>query len=149
MEQLLTLIKQLLADNIALKFKAHGYHWNVEGDDFPQFHDFFGEIYENYDAATDTYAEWLRMLKAYAPYRLTDFFDMSTVAEPVIVSDAQAMLSDLYMSIEKHIADLIVASDLSNAAKEYGLANFFADRQTASQKFCWQIRASIETEEMD
>ena len=149
MEQLLTLIKQLLADNIALKFKAHGYHWNVEGDDFPQFHDFFGEIYENYDAATDTYAEWLRMLKAYAPYRLTDFFDMSTVAEPVIVSDAQAMLSDLYMSIEKHIADLIVASDLANAAKEYGLANFFADRQTASQKFCWQIRASIETEEMD
>jgi len=149
MEQLLTLIKQLLADNIALKFKAHGYHWNVEGDDFPQFHDFFGEIYENYDAATDTYAEWLRMLKAYAPYRLTDFFDMSTVAEPVIVSDAQAMLSDLYMSIEKHIADLIVASDLANAAKEYGLANFFADRQTASQKFCWQIRASIEAEEMD
>ncbi len=139
----------LLADNIALKFKAHGYHWNVESDDFKQFHDFFGEIYENYDGATDTYAEWLRILKAYAPYRLTDFFDMATITEPVIVGDPQPMLADLYMSIEKHIEDLILASDLANAAKEYGLANFFADRQTASQKFCWQIRVSMEVEEMD
>jgi starvation-inducible DNA-binding protein len=149
MEQLLTQLRMLLADNIALKFKAHGYHWNVESDDFNQFHDFFGEIYENYDAATDTYAEWLRILKAYAPYRLTDFFDMATITEPVIVGDPQPMLADLYMSIEKHIEDLVVASDLANAAKEYGLANFFADRQTASQKFCWQIRVSMEVEEMD
>ncbi len=149
MEQLLTQLRMLLADNIALKFKAHGYHWNVESDDFNQFHDFFGEIYENYDAATDTYAEWLRILKAYAPYRLTDFFDMATITEPVIVGDPQPMLADLYMSIEKHIQDLVIASDIANAAKEYGLANFFADRQTASQKFCWQIRVSMEVEEMD
>ena len=147
MEQLLAQLRMLLADNIALKFKAHGYHWNVESDDFKQFHDFFGMIYEDYDGATDTYAEWLRMLKAYAPYRLTDFFDMATVGEPTIVGDPEPMLEDLYMSIEKHVADLIVASDLANASKEYGLANFFADRQTASQKFCWQIRASMEMEE--
>lgn len=147
MDKLLAQLKQLLADNVALKFKSHGYHWNVEGDDFPQFHEFFGDIYENFDGATDTYAEWLRILKQYAPYRLTDFFDMSTVPESVIVGDAQEMLKDLYLSIEKHIEDLIVASDLANEAKQYGLANFFADRQTASQKFCWQIRASIESED--
>jgi DNA-binding ferritin-like protein len=74
---------------------------------------------------------------------------MATITEPVIVGDPQPMLADLYMSIEKHIEDLVVASDLANAAKEYGLANFFADRQTASQKFCWQIRVSMEVEEMD
>lgn len=149
MEQLLAQLRTLLADNVALKLKSHGYHWNVEGDDFPQFHEFFGEIYENFDVATDTYAEWLRMLKAYAPYRLTDFFDQSTVGEPVIVGDPQPMLVDLYNEIEIHIAKLIEAGNLANAMNEFGLANFFADRQTASQKFCWQIRASIETEEMD
>ena len=148
-QKLIETLRVLLADNIALKFKSHGYHWNVESDDFPQFHEFFGEIYANYDEATDTYAEWLRMLKAYAPYRLTDFFDMSTMGDPIIVGDPQPMLEDLYYSIEMHIASLVVASDLANEAKQYGLANFFADRQTASQKFCWQIRASMETEEMD
>lgn len=147
MEQLLNTIKQLLSDNVALKFKSHGYHWNVEGDDFVQFHEFFGDIYENFEAATDNYAEWLRILNVYSPYRLVDFFDSATVGEPQIVGDAQAMLVDLYSSIEKHIADLVTASDIANQEKQYGLANFFADRQTASQKFCWQIRASIETEE--
>jgi starvation-inducible DNA-binding protein len=149
MEQLLTLMKQLLADNIALKFKAHGYHWNVESDDFKQFHDFFSDIYEDYDEATDTYAEWLRIFRAYAPYRLTDFFDMSTMPEPVLVGDPQPMLGDLYMSIEKHIEDLKNAIDLATTARENGLVDFLSARQTASQKFCWMIRASMETEEMD
>jgi starvation-inducible DNA-binding protein len=146
-QNIIDVTKSLLADNIALKFKAHGYHWNVEGDDFKQFHDFFGDIYENYDSATDTYAEWLRVFQVYAPYRLVDFFDTSSVGEPVIVGDPQPMLADLYMSIEKHIADLVTAGKLATAASEFGLANFFADRQTISQKFCWQIRASIEVED--
>jgi starvation-inducible DNA-binding protein len=147
MEELLTQLKMLFADNIALKFKAHGYHWNVESDDFKQYHDFFSDIYEDYDEATDTYAEWLRMLKVYAPYRLTDFFDMSTIAEPVVVGDPQPMLSDLYMSIEKHIEDLKVAGRLANQASENGLMDFLATRQTMSQKFCWMIRASMEKQD--
>jgi starvation-inducible DNA-binding protein len=149
MEQLLEKLKQLLADNIALKFKSQGYHWNVEGDDFKQYHDFFSDIYEDYEDATDTYAEWLRMLKAYAPYRLTDFFDMATITEPVLVGDPQPMLVDLYNSIEKHIEDLKEAGSLANQARENGLMDFLAARQTASQKFCWMLRVSIETEDMD
>lgn len=146
MEQLISLLKTLLADNVALGMKAHGYHWNVESDDFAQLHEFFGDIYSDYDGATDTYAEWLRMLKAYSPYRLTDFFDMSTVGENVLVGDPDPMLVDLYNEIEAHIAKLVEAGRLANAVNEFGLANFFADRQTASQKFCWMLRASIEVE---
>jgi starvation-inducible DNA-binding protein len=150
MEQLLIQLKQLLADNIALSFKAQGYHWNVESDDFPQLHSFFGNIYENYSGATDTYAEWMRMLRVYAPYRLVDFFDQTTVGEPYIIGEPEPMLADLYVSIEKHIEDLVAAGKLANASNEFGLANFFADRQTASQKFCWMLRASMtESEEMD
>lgn len=147
MEQLLAQLRVLLADNVALKMKAHGYHWNVESDDFKQLHEFFAEIYENFDDATDTFAEWLRMLKAYAPYRLTDFFDMSTVGEQVIVGEPEPMIEDLYNEIELHIAKLVEAGKLANAVNEFGLANFLADRQTASQKFCWQLRASMEMED--
>jgi len=149
MEQLLAKLKSLLADNIALKFKSQGYHWNVEGDEFKQYHDFFGEIYDDYEDATDTYAEWLRMLQAYAPYRLTDFFDMSTISEPVLVGDPQPMLVDLYESIEKHIEDLKDAVDAATLTRENGLVDFLSARQTASQKFCWMLRVSIEKEEMD
>lgn len=147
MEQLLAQLRTLLADNVALGMKAHGYHWNVESDDFEQLHSFFGKIYEGFDGATDTYAEWLRMLKAYSPYRLTDFFDLSTVGESILVGDPEPMIVDLYNEIEIHIAKLVEAGKLANALNEFGLANFLADRQTASQKFCWMLRASIEVEE--
>lgn len=147
MEQLLSALRLLLANNIALKFKAHGYHWNVESDDFKQFHDFFGDIYKDYDEATDEYAEWLRMLKSYAPYRLVDFFDLMNVSEPVLVGDPEPMVEDLYDSIELHIEELINVGEMANDERQYGLANFLAERQTASQKFCWQLRASMEIEE--
>ena len=147
MEQLLAKLRVLLADNVALGMKAQGYHWNVESDDFHQLHDFFSDIYENFNGATDTYAEWLRMLKAYSPYRLTDFFDLSTVGENVLVGDPEPMLVDLYNEIEKHIEALKEAGDLANQFRENGLMDFLAERQTASQKFCWMLRASIEVEE--
>ena len=57
------------------------------------------------------------------------------------------MVEDLYDSIELHLEDLVNASDLANSQKQYGLSNFLAERQTASQKFCWQLRASMEMEE--
>lgn len=147
MEQLLNALRILLADNVALGMKAHGYHWNVESDDFEQMHSFFGKIYDDFDGSTDTYAEWLRMLKSYSPYRLTDFFDISTVGENTLVGDPQPMLVDLYNEIEVHIAKLVEAGKVANAMNEFGLANFLADRQTASQKWCWQLRASIEVED--
>jgi starvation-inducible DNA-binding protein len=147
MDKLIEVLKQLLADNVSLGFKAQGYHWNVESDDFHQFHEFFGEIYEDFHEATDTYAEWLRMMKAYAPYRLTDFFDLSTIGEPVLVGDPQPMLVDIYDEIEKHIEDLKDAVDIANDMRENGLVDFLSARQTSAQKFCWQLRASIEMEE--
>lgn len=147
MEELIAKLKQLLADNVALTFKAQGYHWNVESDDFKQLHDFFGEIYEDFGSATDTYAEWLRIFKTYSPYRVADFFDLSTVGEPVIVGNPEPMLIDLYNEIEKHIEDLKIAGGLANAVRENGIMDFFAARQTSAQKICWMLRSSIEVEE--
>jgi starvation-inducible DNA-binding protein len=147
MDKLIEVLKQLLADNVSLGFKAQGYHWNVESDDFHQFHEFFGEIYEDFHGATDTYAEWIRMLKGYAPYRLTDFFDLATISEPIIVGDPKPMLVDLYDEIEKHIEDLKMAGGVANDYRENGVMDFLAARQTASQKWAWQLRASIEMEE--
>lgn len=147
MEQLIAIIKRLLANNVAIAYKAQGYHWNVESDNFHQFHEFFGAIYEDFHGATDTYAEWVRMLKDYAPYRLTDFFDLSTVSEPIILGDPKPMLADLYNEIERHIEDLKNAGGLANQVRENGLMDFLAARQTAAQKWCWQIRASMEESE--
>ena len=150
-EELINLLKVLLADTTALKFKAHGYHWNVETDDFPQYHEFFGKIYEDFDSAIDPFAEWIRMVdnKQFAPFSLSRLSALSTVPENPVTTDHEAMSADLLASIELVTPKLIQGFDLATAAKQNGLANFFADRQTAHQKWIWQLRTVVKPEPME
>lgn len=151
MDELINLLKSLQADNVVASSKAHGYHWNVEGDDFPQFHDFFGDIYSELDGVTDTYAEWIRMLDigAFAPFKLSRFMELTTLPETEVNSDPVVMSKDLCEALDIMTAKLVNAFDLATAAKQNGLANFFADRQAAHQKHCWQLRAVAVENEME
>ena len=38
-------LKTLLSDIVTFYFMAHGFHWNVEGSDFSQYHGLFADIY--------------------------------------------------------------------------------------------------------
>lgn len=144
-EQLINTLKVLLADTIALSYKAQGYHWNVEGPDFKPWHSFFGEIYDNMSSATDELAEWIRMLdmNAYAPFKLTRFSELTTVPETDISSNPMVMAKDLADSIDAITVKYVDAFDVATAARQQGLANFFADRQAAHQKISWMLRASL------
>ena len=143
MEELINLIKVLLADNITLKLKSHGYHWNVEGIEFSQYHELFGEIYADYEDATDTYAEWLRKLDAYAPFKLSRFIELNEVGEPEITSDPIMMSKDLLMANDMVTMKLNDAFDMATAQRQQGLANFFADRMSMHQRWHWQLSASV------
>ena len=143
MEELINLLKVLLADNITLKLKSHGYHWNVEGIEFSQYHELFGEIYTDYEEATDTYAEWLRKLDAYAPFKLSRFIELNEVGEPEITSDPIMMSKDLLMANDMVTMKINYAFDMATAQRQQGLANFFADRMTMHQRWHWMLSASI------
>lgn len=151
MNELITALKGLTADAVALKFKAHGYHWNVEGDDFPQWHEKLLEIYEDIDDSVDTFAEWIRMIdiNEYAPFSLSRLAALSVIPENQVSTDPMSMIADLCDSFDIAIIRYIAGFDAATAAKQNGLANFMADRQTALQKWNWQLRASLKDVEMD
>lgn len=150
-EQLIELLKSLHADTVVLKFKAHGYHWNVEGEDFPEWHDKLAEIYDDFEDAIDTFAEWIRMVdvNSYAPFKLSRFLELTTIPETEVSSDPMVMIADLCMSMDIVTAKLINGFNIATLAKQNGVANFMADRQTANQKWCWQLRASLKDVEQD
>jgi starvation-inducible DNA-binding protein len=141
MEELIRILKELLASTVALKYKAQGYHWNVETDDFPQYHEFFGEIYEDYDGAIDPLAEWIRMIdiNSYAPFKLSRFAQLSIIPETEVTANHEDMAKDLKMSNDLMIEKFATAGQIATDAKQFGLANFFGDRQTMHQKWSWQL----------
>ena len=149
MEQLISALKELLADTVALKFKAHGYHWNVEGDDFPQAHTFFEMIYNDYEEATDGFAENLRKLDTYAPFKLSRLTSLSTVSETDVTSEFEDMALDLLQSNDAVLAKLKDAFDMADAAREQGIANFLAERIDMHGKWHWQLSAVVKEELME
>ena len=143
MDDLKTSLKIVLANTYAMYFKAHGFHWNVEGKDFSQFHSFFSGIYEELFGAVDTIAEEIRALDEYAPYNMSELSSMTTVKESNIYGvDVSGMLADLIDANGSVIEALNSAHQLAEAENNRGLVNLLEERLDVHAKHGWMIRAS-------
>jgi starvation-inducible DNA-binding protein len=78
MNELTTAIKVLLANATVMYYKAHQFHWNIEGAEFTQYHEFFGDLYTDVYNSVDPIAELLRKLDDYAPVSLDELFKYKT-----------------------------------------------------------------------
>jgi len=74
-------LKILLASQFAYYLKAQYFHWNVEGSDFAQLHEFFSDIYEDAYSAVDPIAEYIRALEEYTPGSLSRFAELSLIPD--------------------------------------------------------------------
>lgn len=135
-------LKTLLSDVISLYFRAHGYHWNVVGQDFSQYHSLFSDIYSDVYGSVDPIAENLRKLDELAPYQLDFFIKNRTLGDSKVSQVPKAMATDLLKANETVLKTLKQAFDAAIKADEQGVANFLADRIDQHQKWSWQLRAS-------
>jgi starvation-inducible DNA-binding protein len=144
MDKLIASLKVALGNTFTMYFKAHSYHWNVEGMLFSQFHDFFGDIYEDVYGAVDPLAEELRKLDAYAPISLMEIYGYKTIMEDSSKPDTVTeMVINLLEANTEVLNCLTPLFDIATAEKQQGLANFIADRMDAHKKFEWQLQATL------
>jgi starvation-inducible DNA-binding protein len=137
---------ECLSNAVVMYFKAHGHHWNVEGQDFSEYHNFFQEIYEDVYSAIDPLAEEIRKFDVPAPYRLSEFSNISMIEDSEVGSDIQSMIQDLLAANKVVISHLNRLFDLATNQGEQGLANLAADRLSMHKKWGWQLKASLKSE---
>ncbi len=142
MEELVEKLKSVLADTFTLYLKAHGYHWNVIGSDFPQLHDFFGDLYGEVHGAVDDIAEHVRQLDAFAPGTLARMKELSTLSEDEAIPKAEKMVTNLLDANETLLTSLTECYTMAEEMKEFGLSNFLQDRITAHKKHSWMLKAT-------
>ena len=141
METLIEIMKKVLADTFALYLKAHSYHWNVEGSNFPQYHEFFGNLYEELHGAVDPIAEEIRSLDAYAPGSFTRFMELTDIEDEVTVPAGVEMARRLMTDNERVLATLNMAFKLADTMDKQGLADFLAGRIDVHNKHGWMLRS--------
>lgn len=142
-EELISALKVVLADHYALYFKAQGHHWNVEGKNFPQYHDFYAMVYEDAYGSVDMIAENIRKLQAYAPFKMSRLLELTTIPETEVDSNCESMNMDLLMSVEKVISSVNMAFTYATQANEQGIADDLAARDGCLKKIAWQLRSTL------
>ena len=134
--------KEVLANTFVLYMKAHSYHWNVIGSDFPQLHKFFGKLYEELHDAVDVLAEQLRQLDSFAPATLSRMVELSTIEEDEKIPTAVNMVNNLITANEKVIDSLKDCYKMAEQLEMYAHSNILQDRLSAHVKHNWMLKAT-------
>ena len=136
-------LKVALANHIESALTVWGYHWNVEGIDFNQYHSFFGEIYSEYFDQVDTLAEYVRIISKAEEY-VNASVDVvkanKTVKSNVVTgSKPKEMVKEILVLNDVLLANVSTLFKLATTAGEQGLANYCADQMNAYEKLRWKL----------
>ena len=143
MDELKTAIKVLLANATVMYYKTHQFHWNIEGVEFTQYHEFFGDLYSDVYGSIDIIAENLRKLDEYAPVSLDELFKYKTLKEETTrVTLLAEILPKLLEANTEVLASLNKVFSIAQKNNKQGLCNFIADRIDTHEKHGWFLRAS-------
>jgi len=137
-------LKTLLATEYAFVIKAQLFHWNVEGPDFAQLHEFFGNIYEEvYDNSIDRTAEYIRTLEDYTPGSFERFQELSIISGQTKIPRARLMIEELLANNGQMIELLNKTFEIAQNERQEGIANFIAERIDAHGKHGWMLRSFL------
>jgi starvation-inducible DNA-binding protein len=143
MEQLIQQLKVILGTNFALYLKSHGFHWNIEGANFPQYHKFLNKFYTEVFNQNDPIAEHIRKLDSYAPGSLERMLELADLEESQNIPMALAMMAELKRDNDRYIIHLRAGIVAAEQANEPAIGNFLQDLLGAHQKKAWMLRSII------
>ena len=140
-------LKTLLATEYAFSLKAQLFHWNVEGPDFAQLHEFFGNLYEEvYNGSIDRTAEYIRALGDYSPGSFERFAELSEIKGQTKIPRARLMIEELLANNTQLLELLNKCFAVAESENQQGIANFIAERIDAQQKHGWMLRSFLKDE---
>ena len=144
-EEIVTLLNTLLADEYALYTKTRNAHWNVSGTNFYELHKFFETQYEAVDIIIDDIAERVRSLGHYALGSLKDFLAVTHMDEENHdFGNPKQIIQTLVNDHETIIR--IIRNDIapiSGKHKDLGTADFVTGIMKQHEKMAWMLRSFL------
>ena len=132
-------MKVILASAFSFYLKAHNFHWNVTGPNFIQYHEYFGDLYEQVYESVDVYAEHIRALGSFAPGSLKRYQELSRITDEINVPTAKFMFTRLAADNNVFLEELRTAAGIAESLKEHGVLNFLEGQIDAHEKIQWML----------
>lgn len=139
-------LKVLLASTQSFAIKSQNFHWNVEGSNFPQYHEFFDSLYGDVAGTIDKIAEYIRILGHYTPGSLTRYAELTIIQDQTKIPRAELMFVESLQDCEKMIQLVAAMFDEATNERQQGIANYMAELQDLYAKKAWFIRSTLKRE---
>ena len=146
MNELEASLRVSLSNTFVMYFKTHAFHWNIEGSNFPQYHEFFDTMYGDVSGTIDKIAEYVRILGHYTPGSLTRYAELTIIQDQVKIPRAELMFAESLQDCEKMSQLVIAMFDEATNEKQQGIANYMAELQDLYGKKAWFIRSVLKKE---
>jgi starvation-inducible DNA-binding protein len=139
-------LKTLLASTQSFAIKSQNFHWNIEGSDFPQYHQFYDTLYGDVADTIDKIAEYIRILGAYTPGSLSRYVELSVIQDQTKIPRAELMFAESLQDCETMIHLVVEMFDQATQERQQGIANYMAELQDLYAKKAWFIRSILKKE---
>ena len=139
-------LKVLLASTQSFAIKSQNFHWNVEGSNFPQYHEFFDTLYGDVNATIDPIAEYIRILGHYTPGSLSRYAELSIIQDQVKIPRAELMFQESLQDCETMLQIVTQMFDEAANENQHGIENYMAELQDLYGKKAWFIRSTLKRE---
>lgn len=139
-------LKILLASTQSFAIKSQNFHWNIEGSNFPQYHEFYDTLYGDVNNTIDRIAEYVRILGHYTPGSLSRYVELTIIQDQVKIPRAELMFVETLNDTEKMIQLVAAMFDEATNERQQGIANYMAELQDLYAKKAWFIRSILKKE---
>lgn len=138
------ILQRMLANQYVLYTKTRNYHWNVEGPDFLQMHEFYERLYTELEEGFDEVAERIRQLGHYSEGRLVDFLQITDLLEGDYPNHKPEQITNLLNDHETIIRLLRQDVDkLTDEIKDAGTADFVTGMMEKHEQWAWFLRSYL------
>jgi starvation-inducible DNA-binding protein len=145
-ENVVRILRGILADEYLLYTKTRNYHWNVEGMSFGALHDMFQQQYEKLDGFIDDTAERIRALGYYSPGSMAEFIHHSRLLEEPSGSypEAKEMVRRLAQDHQTLIRELRKGvHETDQNFGDVGTSDFLTGLMEEHEKMAWMLWAHV------
>ena len=141
-QQVVTALTELLADMAIVYFKTHGFHWNVEGENFYSLHLMFEKFYKELWKSMDEVAERIRALGEKTPPSYAKLLQNASIKESETAPKSSRMVEILR---EDYLALAEKAHSVGSLADEHEdlvTTDMMTEKETFLEKAAWMLQSS-------
>ena len=133
-----------LANLAVLNTKLHNLHWNVEGKQFMQVHNFTEELYDDFFEKYDEVAEILKMKGEFPLVKMSEYQEAATVEE---LDSKKYGVDEVLNEVLADLKEMKkLAAEIRNDADQVGdfeVVGAFEDHVAGYSQNIWFVRSIL------